>query len=350
MGKFVSKKQRRTNKNKEKRRRSSKKLKKNTTRKMRKIGGKPPPSIDTNNIEAVQDEILSVLDRINKQQIDYYDNKELQKLDDKIIRKVTIDGVERIISEEQNTSKLLGQGEYRKDQNINSYKFNINLFIKYTFLLRINAITQLVYDILKIEKEEYEYRIMFSDGRHKYGNSEYYGHTSWEEVDTFKKISKIIKRIKEMKDEEMTNLVTKLNLNNFNATNLGYFINFVYVPDEPQIDKLREITLNLFEWATKKADEAWEKAKSEYIGCYITDVINVKNYKTAIKEYKKEIEEIYSYEKFKPYKSIYIRKYLVCNDMPYKGKINCDSITDITGIASYIQTDNQDVEEDDEDK
>jgi hypothetical protein len=153
--------------------------------------------------------------------------------------------------------------------------------------------------------------------------------------------------MKKMEDEEMINLVTNLGLNNLKTTNLGYFTKLVYVPEIEEVANLRKITFNLFTWATEKADEAWEQAKSEYIGCYITpDVINVNNYKTAIGEIKKKEENttIYSYKKYRPYKGWpgrYLEKYWVYNDMPDKGKINCDSIPSIPGIATYIGEDTE---------
>lgn len=355
MGKFVSKKRRRTNKNKEKRRRSSKKQKKNTTRKMRKIGGAPIEVIKSTDypynddyIEAVQDEILSALEKINKEEKDYYENKEIQEQPDRIKITRKIDGKEYYTGEtKRNTLKFSSTSNYHRDADINDYELHIQKFIKYVCLRRINAITQLVYDILEIEKEEYEYRKRFNTGDNEYGNADYYqGRTSYKEVKTFLKINEIIKRIKKMKDEEMINLVTNLDLNNFKTTNLGYFTNLVYVPDKGEFAKLRNITFHLFTWASKKADEAWEQAKSKYIGCYITpDVINDTNYKIAIKEYEREIGEIYSYIKYEPWKNWpgnYTRKkYQVYNDEPYKGKIECNSIPSIPGIATYIGEDTE---------
>jgi hypothetical protein len=71
-------------------------------------------------------------------------------------------------------------------------------------------------------------------------------------------------------------------------TNYLFFLvrNFFKFPTEEEIATFRTIKNNLFRWATNKAGRAWERAKSEYIGCYITpDFINGKNYKTAIKEF-----------------------------------------------------------------
>jgi hypothetical protein len=144
----------------------------------------------------------------------------------------------------------------------------------------------------------------------------------------------------------MTNLVTHLGLDDFNAENLGYLTNLVYVPEEGDFATLRIIIDILFKWATDKADEAWKQAKSKYIGCYITpDFINGKNYKTAIKEFEafKENGKIYSYTKYEPWENWknedtkYTRpKYNFYNDEPYKGKIECNSIP---GTASYIRPD-----------